>query len=275
MKKNLLFASIFCLTAYNIFSQALPNVNPISGPATVCSSPSNPQTYGTSASGNVLGYSWTVTPSNGVIIGNQNASVTTISFPANSPAYVVSCSAFNSLGSGPAKSLVVYCNETPKVTFSGASIFCQGSPTYIQASATTIGASSTISYTWNPTSGLSSPYIANPVAYPSSSTNYTITYAMGNCTNTAQLFAYVAICNSIKENKASEYGNLLVYPNPSNGEFYIRTDTELEAVLYDNQGKQVRKFKVNPSEEKTISGLAPGIYYIVADNRRRKIIITQ
>ena len=275
MKHKLLLSSIFCLAALNIFSQALPNINPIAGPASVCSSPGTAQTFSTSASGNVLGYSWTVTPSNGVVISNPGSSVTTISFPANSPAYVVSCSAFNSLGSGPAKSLVVSCNETPKVTFSGASIFCQGSPTYIQASATTIGASSTISYTWNPSSGLSSPNVANPVASPPSSTNYTITYAMGNCTNTAQLFAYVAICNSILENKASEYGNLLVYPNPTNGEFYIRTDSELDAVLYDNQGKMIRKFKVNPSEEKTISGLAPGIYYIVADNRRRKIIITE
>lgn len=48
----------------------------------------------------------------------------------------------------------------------------------------TLGASGGVSYVWSPTTGLSDPNIANPVASPSSTTTYTVTVAdAAGCTN--------------------------------------------------------------------------------------------
>jgi hypothetical protein len=147
--------------------------------------------FSVTASNSPTSYSWAVLPFNsGVIISNPTGSVTSIIFPFTGSDYTIVCVANNSSGTSSIPAFyVVTVNETPQVTFSGANsnVYCQGSPTSIQASPTTIGASSTISYTWTPPSGLSSPYVSSPVASPSVTTNYTVLFAMGTCTNTSQL----------------------------------------------------------------------------------------
>ena len=50
-------------------------------------------------------------------------------------------------------------------------------------------------YSWSPAAGLSNPNIANPVANPASTTNYTVTYTSSNgCTATDQVLVSV-VCN--------------------------------------------------------------------------------
>ena len=49
----------------------------------------------------------------------------------------------------------------------------------VQISVTATGGGSPYSYAWTPTSGLSNPFIANPMASPASSTTYTITVTDG------------------------------------------------------------------------------------------------
>ncbi|MCC6372704.1 MAG: T9SS type A sorting domain-containing protein [Bacteroidia bacterium] len=269
-----IFLSISCLLTFGGFAQlGVPSISNISGPASVCSAPAAPKTYSTVGTGIITAYLWGVYPSQGVVMGSPNSSVTTISFPNTAFIYTITCYAFNSVGFSQVKTFIVAAFETPKVTFSGASIFCQGSSTNIQASPTTMAASSTISYTWNPPTGLNSPYVSSPIASPSVSTTYTITYAIGNCTNTAQLYAFVDICNGIKNIKQNE-NSMLLYPNPSNGEFFIKAEKNMAAFLFDNQGKLLRKITLTAGSEQAVTGLNPGIYYVVADNRRQKIIIT-
>ena len=70
---------------------------------------------------------------------------------------------------------------------------CNGELTQLQAS----GGSS---YTWSPAIGLSNPNIANPIATPSVTTQYTVTVTGGSCggTDTASVWVYVSTSMSIE-----------------------------------------------------------------------------
>ncbi len=183
MKKiyTLTFLFVLFLSA-NLFSQ-VPVMNPISGSAVACAAPSPASIYSTSASNSPISYSWSVTPSAGVLIGTPNASVTSISFPNSNATYTVSCSAMNGSGISTPVKFVVTVFETPTVTFSGNNSFCQGSSTNISASSTLLSASSTISYFWSPGTGLNTTLGPNVIANPSVPTTYTVTGTVGFCSN--------------------------------------------------------------------------------------------
>ncbi|GGD29323.1 T9SS type A sorting domain-containing protein [Flavobacterium orientale] len=65
-----------------------------------------------------------------------------------------------------------------------------------------------------------------------------------------------------------------VYPNPSNGNFSIKTKTNLDVItIYSQTGALIRTISVNdPSEniEVTVNGLQSGIYFIELKNKTDK-----
>jgi hypothetical protein len=184
MKK--LFTIILTIFAAHGFAQA-PVMNAINGPTAVCSSPSSPLSFSTSASNSPTSYSWTVVPSSSVTITNATNSVTSISFPYSTGTYTIYCYATNGSGSSPTQSFVVTVFETPTITFSGANTFCQGSSTNLSASSTILAASPTIFYNWSPASSLNTSSGPNVVAFPIAPTVYTVTATKGICSNTGTI----------------------------------------------------------------------------------------
>jgi len=61
-----------------------------------------------------------------------------------------------------------YCSGCPNVIVSNPVTICSGS-------STNLSASGAVTYSWSPTTGLTDPNIANPVASPTSTTTYTVT----------------------------------------------------------------------------------------------------
>jgi len=187
MKKNYFYFILFIiLTGSDLFAQ-VPVMNPILGPSSVCSAPGSAMTFSASASNSPTSYMWTVVPSAGVIIANPNAAVTSISFPYSNGTYTIYCTATNGSGTSIPEPFVVNVFETPTVTFSGNTSFCQGSSTYLQASSTILAASSTINYFWSPGTGLnttSGPFVQ---ASPTIPTTYTVTATIGMCSNSSQI----------------------------------------------------------------------------------------
>jgi hypothetical protein len=276
MKVKLFLLTLLSLTTVLIKAQTFPVMNPIAGPPVVCSSPSAPKSFTAFASGVSNTYFWSVLPASGVTYGSVNASVTSISFPNTNTTFTISCYASNLAGISLPVSFVVTVFETPQVTFSGANVFCQGSSTRIQASPTTFAASSTISYSWAPSIGLSSPTVSNPIAGPTVSITYTVTYALGACTNSSQVAITVNPCVGLNKINSLEGKNtLLVYPNPNNGSFYIKSDFEKEILIFDITGKLIKKVKLEKDKETSINGLGVGIYFVADEQRRKKIIVTQ
>lgn len=185
MKRLLTFVLTFILL--NCFSQ-VPTMNPIAGASVACSSPSSSLSFTASASNGPTSYSWSVaSPTPGVIITNSASSVASVSFPYSNGTYTLYCLAINGFGSSATTSFVVTVFETPSVSFSGASTFCQGSSTNLSASSTILAASPTISYNWSPGIGLNTTVGSNVIANPSIPITYTVTAVKGICSNSSQI----------------------------------------------------------------------------------------
>lgn len=278
---NILTILIFCLlSASPAFAQLYPIMNPIQGPSAVCSQPASPKTFSVTASNTPSSYAWSVIgPSaSGVIISNPSGAVTTISFPYPSlyATYTVYCTASNNGGTSPnAATKVVTIYETPTVTFSGANVFCQGSSTNLSASPTILSASSTLFYNWSPSNGLSSTNGYSVTANPSSTTNYTVLLTMGTCTNTALITVQSIPCVGINSIDPENKTSLTMYPNPNSGSFFITSSTDELALILNEIGQTLQQVQLLEDRETKITGLPPGIYFIVTPNSRKKIIVTE
>lgn len=72
---------------------------------------------------------------------------------------------------------------------------CQGATAQLNATGGT-------SYSWSPSTGLSNPNIANPIASPTQTTAYTVVVTNGNCTLTDEVV--VTVTNSITANAGND-----------------------------------------------------------------------
>ncbi|MBI3500657.1 MAG: gliding motility-associated C-terminal domain-containing protein [Bacteroidetes bacterium] len=155
--------------------QVLPYNGPssISGPNPLCQNTSG--TYSVPASSG-SSFSWTV--SGGSITSGQGTSSVNVTW-GSGPNGTISVTSYNSHGcsAGPI-SLNVSIQPAPVVTAAANSTICTGNS--VSLNATGGG-----TYSWSPSNGLSNPNISNPVANPTSTTNYTVTVtSSAGCTST-------------------------------------------------------------------------------------------
>ncbi|MCO6499399.1 MAG: PKD domain-containing protein [Vicingus serpentipes] len=126
---------------------------------------------------NALGgvsYAWSpITGLNNPSIGNPIAS------PTATTTYTVTVTDAN--GCIDTDDILVTVNPLPNINAGNNASICIGT-------STTLGASGGVSYTWTPTTNLSNPNIANPVASPTATTTYTVTGTDAKgCINTANV----------------------------------------------------------------------------------------
>lgn len=162
-------------------------MSPISGPASLCWSPTLSAVYSATASNLPSIYDWDVQPSNGVMISSVNPTAIACVFPNADMVYTISCAALNNSGQGNTSVITVTVREQPNVTFSGNKYICQGSSTNLSASPTISSGSSSLFYQWSPAYGLSPTTGPNVTANPTVTTNYTVTVFNGPCQYTVPL----------------------------------------------------------------------------------------
>lgn len=111
------------------------------------------------------------------------------------------------------------------------------------------------------------------IVTPSSTTNYTVTGTDANgCVNTATIQIKVNPCTGIDELNTSQ--NLLsVYPNPNNGEFTVRANSEITLKVVNELGQEVRTVSLSNQNAYTasVNDLPTGIYFIVGQNGSSKV----
>ena len=274
--KKIYFYFTFLVVVLNqdAFAQSIPVVGTISGPAGVCSSPVA-TTYTATASNSPTSFIWSASPS-GVVFSNPTGSITSVSFPypyAN-PSFIISCTASNSFGTSAPKSKTVLVSETPIVTFSGLQNFCQGSSTHLTGVPNIISASSTLSYQWSPSIGLSSTNSFSVNANPLTTTTYNVLLTLGSCTNTTQVTLTVYPCTvGINSFSGSEANKIKVYPNPNNGTFIITSGTSETARILNELGQIVRILNLSSESDTEIKGLPVGIYFLTTERKRIKIVV--
>lgn len=97
---------------------------------------------------------------------------------------------------------------------------------------------------------------------------YTYTDTNG-CSASAIDSIYVDLCLGISA--ATEELQVLIYPNPNNGNFTIQTTSYADVLIFDAQGKLLHTEKVQPRIGHQFSIEASGIYLItVIDNQGRR-----
>ncbi len=126
-----------------------------------------------------LGNSTTLTASGGTSYmwntGQTGSAITLTPTATGSYTYIVTATKASCTDTAE---LVFQVNPYPVVNAVGNATICPGQPVSISASGAT-------SYVWSPATGLSNPTISNPVATPSTSTNYTVTGTTAGCADTS------------------------------------------------------------------------------------------
>jgi PKD repeat protein len=142
---------------------SVPNISVT--PITICAGSS-----GTLTAAGAPNFSWA--PATG-LSATTGSSVT--ASPTTTTTYTVTGT--NAAGCTKSVFVTVTVNTPPTANAGNDITICNGS-------STTLSASGGGTYSWSPSSGLSSSTIANPVASPSTTTSYTVTVTSGTCSAT-------------------------------------------------------------------------------------------
>ncbi|HEY6193143.1 MAG TPA: Ig-like domain repeat protein, partial [Bacteroidota bacterium] len=148
---------------------------------TICNG--SPTTIGGSptASAGTAPYSYGWSPTTG-LTGPTTANPT--ASPIATTTYTVTVT--DSKGCTATSSMTLTVNARPTASAGTNQTICNGASTPIGGSPTATLGSSPYTYSWSPTTGLSSATVANPTASPTTTTQYTVTVTDANgCTGTA------------------------------------------------------------------------------------------
>jgi len=156
------------------------------------------------------------------------------------------------------------CTDTDQVTVavsSGATVSAGPDQTICGGASTFLNASGGVTYSWSPTTGLSNPNIANPVANPVSTTIYTVTTTTANgCVGSDQVTIGVM-------------GELTVNPgiiNPG----CCNNDGSINLSIFGGTGDYTYAWSPNVSFGSSANNLPAGNYKIVITDRMGCDVVT-
>lgn len=243
---------ILLLVLYAVFLKAqVPVMNTINGSTMVCSSPSTPNSFTTSASNSPTSYSWSVVPSLSVTVSYPTNSTTPISFPFSLTNYTVYCSASNGFGTSiSSASFELSTINSPTINVSPSYPYvCIGS-------STTVIASGANTYTW------SNAIIGNSITVsPTITTTYSVigTNSITGCaTNSLVTINIQSLCP--------------VGGGPLNNTICLGQSTPATAGIADNFGwwssppSIITASTINHSSYTNLSPVITTTYYVTASS---------
>lgn len=141
----------------------------------------------------------------------------------------------------------------PSLSLSKSSVFCINSPnTLLQVSPS----GGTFSGTGLSQTGVFSPSVAGVGTHTLS---YSITSAP--CTESSAITVTVNSCSGLSENVSAL---IELFPNPNNGEFVIRGETNADVEIYNLSGQLIHHFQLDQENHYRISvdNLSEGLYVV-------------
>lgn len=206
------------------------------------------------ASGNgVSSYTWNNTMnSDSLLISSINSAAT------------VSLSAKDYLGCifQSTASLNAYTLPVVLISASQATV-CSGSSVMLAAAS-----NSAVSWTWS--TGDTTTFINPSVFFP---TTFIVNGSDNNgCSTTNSITIFTSPCIGIKENNPKE-NDLLIYPNPSTGEFSIRAPHAGTIKIINSLGGLVAEETLNQKSEAKFVISVKGLYLILFNNKVNKLIV--
>jgi len=196
--------------------------------------------------------------------------------PTLTTVYTVTASVnnLNGLACPATNTVMVTVNPSPSVTISSNhTVICIGNAAILTAGGT--GANGT--YTW--TGGSTSVISLNNTVSPIADQGYTVTATDENgCNGKATYVQLVSPCTGIAVNQADMA--MLIYPNPSTGEFIISGNQIITLQISNELGQLVKEVSLTKNNsELRVNDLPGGIYMISGANEngrvKQKIVITK
>jgi hypothetical protein len=200
-------------------------------------------------------YTWSGNP--GSTIGTQTVTpsqTTTYTLQATTQSLTVKCVSTHTA------MVTVNPNPTETATFAKNTV-CRG-----EAHTITAGGATTYSWSTNATT-------ASITVSPSVSTTYTLTGISGSgCASSILVIAKIAACNSINELDPSSQ-LITVYPNPNNGVFTVKSQSDITLKLINSIGQEIRSIALSQSNDHNIqvSELSNGVYFLIGESDKGKI----
>jgi hypothetical protein len=200
-------------------------------------------------------YVWVGTPSFLGVAFVSPTVTTNYSVTANTTIVGLSCPSSTNI------TITVFNNPTVSI-LATKTVVCKSDP------AITLTGTGAVTYTWS-TNATSLTISVKPQV----TTTYTVSGTDANgCKNTAAKQIVVNTCNSVGELSGAEKG-LSVYPNPSNGVFEVKSETDLDLSIVNELGQVIRTIKLSAQNNHTVQvdDLTNGVYFIVGQNNDLKI----
>jgi hypothetical protein len=231
-------------------------------------------TYAIPAVSGATSYSWTV-PSGCTIVTNNGNSIV-LNIPANFVSGSVCVTAFNNCGGSVSTCRSIYARPDTPAAITGLTSVCP-SQTNLTYSTTLV---SGLTYNWTVPSGaiINSGQGSNAINVNWGTTGGSVTVSASNACGSSlvrSLSVSLATCaqSGGGENLApapDEEVQLLIYPNPNDGQFFVKSSSAGTFVLMNNLGQVVQVFSLNDENGMTreLNNLPTGLYFIQGNTEK-------
>jgi hypothetical protein len=200
--------------------------------------------------GGATTYTWTSGVTNGIAFSPTSSNSYTVTGATNN------CSNTAVISVSVNTSPIVIANAT-------ATLICL-------STGVTLSGSGATSYTW--TSGVS-----DGVAFtPTSTSTYSVTGSdVNGCSGTATVQVAVSACTEVQSLVLANT-NIVVFPNPNNGEFTISSNKIETISIINDLGQIIENFELNQPNNFSykVTNLRSGIYFLVGSSIKQKIVVT-
>ncbi len=243
----------------------VPTINATPNPASYCAGNASVLT----ATGGI-GYTWS--PSTDL---SATTGATVSANPTVTTTYTVTGA--NSVGCTATQPVTVTVKPTPVLTITTPDTLCEGD-------TATLSVSGGNSYTWSPATGLSATTGTSVNANPTSTITYQITGTGANgCSSVDSTILDVKSCVTGIAQLAAKNNNLLIYPNPSSGQFKVNLNdnqADYTVEVYNVLGEKIYQSVLSNSQDVIDLSIQPtGMYFIYLKSNEgvevAKVLVTK
>ncbi len=254
-------ATVSPLTTTSYSVSGTSSLGCVSSSSAICSVSVSPNPTLSINSGSVcLGNSFVINPS-GANTYTFSGGSSTVN-PGTTTSYSVTGTSLQGcLSSNTAVSTITVISLPTLSVQSTNSLICEGE-------TATLSVSGAISYSWNNGSNLNLITVS-----PTLSTSYTVTGVnLNGCAKTEVFTQNVNPCASI--NQLNSFNNqLLIYPNPNNGEFTIDTLSETDITIINAIGQVIKQQHLSEGKNTIdLNEQAKGIYFLKLGGKAKLVI---
>ena len=236
-------------------------------------------TYSVTAANGIMSYNWSVPTGCSIVFNNGNQIL--LNVPSTFTTGTLSVTALNSCGGSTIRSASLTRLPSTPASITGPASVCPNQT----GVAFSTPAQGTNTFTWAVPTGST---IASGQGTTAMTSNWgtvagNVTVKANNAcgsSGTRTKAVTLATCIDENPNDASRASVVEVYPNPSNGQFTVRSENAGEYFLMNSVGQVVSVIKLNASNSfrYEVTGLSTGVYFLSGASGKQvtseKIVVT-